>query len=561
MASDKRDLSDISSYEGKINTGKNLYEFPPLFKKDSRGKIREWNSYVRLVKDPSSTVLEKTSKIDWSLLINDQLPICEKYISGEKELPPHSVGQYWFITGERDGKRTRHPPSYGETKNIGRANERNALQTAIILVRNEFLKKRKQGFSESLKMKENERNPRYFPMLPKKYKEDYEKIIYPCYIQPKLDGTRVVAYLARYNGDANGQSEVVLYSRELKNIVGKDLICRQLKPILEYLYDDDADESAYIDFEFYEYGKKLQEISGIMRREKGGSLQAWIFDVFYPSKLTNITFAERTKCVEKFFKYFENLKVKIKVKNTKTKKTKIVTKKRKIKTINFTFDKKKIVGLYKSWLDCLKKIDGRIDDIEKKKIYKKEKGVRSLKHAQDIYKKLVAFEPPNNMRRLKIQIIGNLVQVPTILVKNRTEEEYMYWAFVSNNFEGTIVRNVDGIYRASNVSKSSYLRSPDVQKRKQLFSEEYPIYSFTEGKKGREKGALIWVFKIGDKIVKATPKNVTINERKKMFTKFCKDKKLFDREYKGKLITVEYEDLSKDNIPQRLKAIGLRPYK
>ena len=100
----------------------------------------------------------------------------------------------------------------------------------------------------------------------------------------------------------------------------------------------------------------------------------------------------------------------------------------------------------------------------------------------------------------------------------------------------------------------------DVQKRKQLFSQEYEIFDYTSGKKGRDIGALIWIFKINNKLVNAVPKNTSLDERKKLFSQFKKSKNLFINDYKGKLMTVEFEDKSKDDIPQRLKALGLRPY-
>ena len=78
-------------------------------------------------------------------------------------------------------------------------------------------------------------------------------------------------------------------------------------------------------------------------------------------------------------------------------------------------------------------------------------------------------EAKNKSMGLDINIYNNLVKVPTLIAKNRTEEEFLYQAMLEMGFEGTIVRNMDGIYKADPNTKSSYLRSMDVQKRKQLF--------------------------------------------------------------------------------------------
>jgi len=580
MSSDKRDLSNLLKYEGSIDKKKNLYEFPQLFNVSKTGKIRVWKISIRLIKDPDSSNSKRNTrnkKIDWNMLEDEQLPIKIEYVSGDKSLPPFSVAQYWVVTGEQNGKKTRHPPSYGELKNKGRENERSSLQTAIIGSRNEYLKKIKQGFRTDIKSvtdrlltsdrlsTKQRKNIRYFPMLPVKYKERYEKIEYPCYVQPKIDGTRVVAFLSRTSKDnkVNNKSvyKVVLYTRELKDVPGKKNIKKQLLPILKRMYDHDRDESIYIDFEFYKFGKKLQDISSEFRSEDINSdnskltSQCWIFDAFYPSGLQTIEFDERVEWIDQIF---ENEKV--------------------TSTLHLTFNKNDVLKNYKEWLEKLKKDIDRSDTKKIEKMFKKEKGVPSLDFAIDLKNKLrkIITKKSKNVQKFEINIYNNMVKVPTLLARNRVEEEYIYRSMLLLGFEGSIVRNMNGIYKADPNTKSSYLRSMDVQKRKVQFSEEYPIENYTQGKKGREKGALIWILirhkdrKFDnsdfakypeDKLFNAPPKNVTIEERKQLFAKFEKNRKIFDRDYKGKLMMVEFEDLSKDGIPQRLKALGLRPYK
>jgi hypothetical protein len=50
---------------------------------------------------------------------------------------------------------------------------------------------------------------------------------------------------------------------------------------------------------------------------------------------------------------------------------------------------------------------------------------------------------------------------------------------------------------------------------------------------------------------------MTLPERYAMFKKIPDH---FDATYKGRLMTIEYEDLSKDGIPLRAKAVGIRDY-
>ena len=468
-------------------------------------------------------------------------PIKKAYISGKEELPPNSVGQYWIVAGETTGKKTRHSPSYGKNVNVGRANERNSIQTAIIRARNEYLKKVDHGFRKTIDeltdTKVIKKTVRFFPMLPSKYVENkYIKIEYPCFVQPKLDGARTVAFLHKIK---NG-NEIVLYTRELKDIPGKEKIKKQLKPILEEMYDDN--ESIYIDFEFYKFGKKLQDISSDFRNEKGAQdIQCWIFDAFYPSELST-SFDERFELVNEILDIDEH----------------------KATYLDFKFDKEKVLKNYKKWLDSLEKEYNHATEKEKKDMFKKTKGVPSVSFAKDLYKNLKELDT-SKIDKFKAEVKGLFVKVPTLLAKNRVEEEYFYRGFLELGFEGSIVRNMDGKYRAD-IKKTSYLRSPDVQKRKALFTDEFEIIDFTEGVKGRDKGAIIFRFltnhkkKENKKIFSATPKNVTVKERKELYKKFIKDPKLFDNNYKGLYMTIQYEDLSKDDIPLRAKALGLRPY-
>ena len=97
-------------------------------------------------------------------------------------------------------------------------------------------------------------------------------------------------------------------------------------------------------------------------------------------------------------------------------------------------------------------------------------------------------------------------------------------------------------------------------KMKKQMTDEYEVISFTEGKKGKDKGALLWILKTDKDIsFTVTPKDMTYEERYKLF-KEASIKKYFDEKFKGRMMTVEYEDLSKDQIPLRAKSIGFREH-
>lgn len=151
--------------------------------------------------------------------------------------------------------------------------------------------------------------------------------------------------------------------------------------------------------------------------------------------------------------------------------------------------------------------------------------------------------------------------VPTHKVKSYEAAEAKYDKFVAMGYEGAILRNSNGPYLGNCLKTGAFLRSKDLVKMKQRFSDEYECVGYTEGSKGKDKGAVIWICQTADKDspvqFNVTPKNTTYEERYKLFQD-CEEN--FDNKYAGRMLTVEYEDLSKDNVPLRAKALTFRDY-
>jgi len=296
----------------------------------------------------------------------------------------------------------------------------------------------------------------YFPMLLRKYDKEGKHIKFPAYVQPKLDGTRVVGYLI--HNDNPTYEDIRLYTRTKKIYTGFHHIKKKLLPALIEMWDG---ESFYVDGEFYKHGMSLQKISGKVRNEEdteevtSDGVQLHLFDGFYPSKPSR-KFKKRQEDLDELFSHITS-----------------------------------------KWV-----------------------------------------------RRVK-----------TMIVKDEEELMEKYEYFVSKKYEGAVVKNIDGKYLSHPTRSSTVLRSRTALKLKKRYSMEIPVHDFTEGTKGKDVGAILWIFKIKDKILTLQPKNITYEERYKLF----KDaKKNFKTKYKGRMMTVEYEDLSKDGIPLRAKAAGFR---
>jgi ATP-dependent DNA ligase len=151
-------------------------------------------------------------------------------------------------------------------------------------------------------------------------------------------------------------------------------------------------------------------------------------------------------------------------------------------------------------------------------------------------------------------------KVETILLDDKKKVDEFFNKVVNEGYEGCILRNIDSPYLGNATKTGTNTRSKNVIKLKAKFTDEFEIVNFTEGKKGKAKGAIIWVCKTkdGDEF-NITPKNMSDIERKKLYDE-CSKNNLFEKKYKGLMLTVEYEELSKKNIPQRAKVLTIRNY-
>ncbi len=270
---------DLRYVPGSIIDG--MYCFPTLYKIDAHGNKKQYNIFIRMIKAPES---ERKYGIDWSIFEDEMVHITMEHITGEDSVEDCLV-QGWTETGNVNGKITRHPPKFYESKNVGKKNERNGVQTALIKYAAEYKKKKEAGMTEDASGVVVA-SDMYFPM--KSYKWDEKKMDFPIFVQPKLDGVRAIAYL-RITGSNTPEDttpgDVVIYSSARKVYTGYDDIADQLHPLLKRSAESHNGKiySLYLDGELYIHGEPLQVISGDARQESGVKKnQFHIFDSFYP---------------------------------------------------------------------------------------------------------------------------------------------------------------------------------------------------------------------------------------------------------------------------------------
>lgn len=127
-------------------TQSNIQVWPTLYGKDSKGKIRRWD-----ISTEGATI----------------------------------TMTYGLIDGKQATKTITAEP-----KNVGRANATTAAEQAVVEAEAKVVKQKKSGYFEDIADAETyiPRNP----MKAKDYKDHKNKVTYPCYVQPKLNGLRLL---------------------------------------------------------------------------------------------------------------------------------------------------------------------------------------------------------------------------------------------------------------------------------------------------------------------------------------------------------------------------------
>ena len=180
MSADKRTFVDFATeFPGHIDSDRNLYVFPTLYKTAATGKTREWSIFIRLIKKDSINKTE-TKKQNWELMHETEVPIKAIYLEETLSMIHGVVAEMWTESGISSMKISRSAATYIEAKNVGKKNERNVLQQALVTARGKYLKKIDEGSSLNLDTVNDVvvANPtsRFYPMLALKYEKLYKKI-------------------------------------------------------------------------------------------------------------------------------------------------------------------------------------------------------------------------------------------------------------------------------------------------------------------------------------------------------------------------------------------------
>lgn len=175
-----------------------------LYKKDSKGKIREWT--ICTIDDE---LIQKSGIVDGKLVEHNKL--CK-------------------------------------SKNFGKSNSTTGSEQAILEMESLIKSKFSEGYFNTKDEAENE--VVILPMLASDYNKFSKKIDWNnCYVQPKLDGMRCLAFC--------NDGDVRLMSRDGKTIENMDHIIESLKMIKGY---------CVLDGELYSHGRSFQENMKLIKK-------------------------------------------------------------------------------------------------------------------------------------------------------------------------------------------------------------------------------------------------------------------------------------------------------
>lgn len=193
--------------------------------------------------------------------------------------------------GSEGGKMISKKQTIRVGKNIGKSNETSPGIQALTEAESKIKKKRDQGYRESIEVTGTWKPP----MLAHDYNKFKHKIKFPCYIQPKLDGYRMI-----YNGDLftrNNKKYEILYGTALH----KDL--QKIDMVLDgelYVHDPN--------FTFESYGILRKKKSEKSDNTQLDYIKYYVFDVInddpfrkrkdlFKSKSNRIIHVKSYKCL------------------------------------------------------------------------------------------------------------------------------------------------------------------------------------------------------------------------------------------------------------------------
>lgn len=149
--------------------------------------------------------------------------------------------------------------STAKAKNVGKANETTPEMQAMLEAEAKVGTKMSTGYFDTIaEAEEKGGDSMMLPMLAKDGKKMLDKIVYPCYVQPKLDGMRALYHKS------------TMTSRKGKVI-----------ETMSHIIEDVANSThAILDGELYAHGLSFQENMKLIKKDRGDATKEVKFHVY-----------------------------------------------------------------------------------------------------------------------------------------------------------------------------------------------------------------------------------------------------------------------------------------
>ena len=432
--------------------------------------------------------------INWDITLENQVPIKPEYLDNV-EIPAGTISEVWTETGIIDGELTRSAPTYPIEKNKGRANYRDPFKQALVYARGRYMKKLDEG-GITTKSKLNTTDI----IANKKYYPMLAKS-YADYIKkhklkfPVYEQSKLDGIRAlSYLSAASNSAASNSAASNSAAYNAVQIYTRKLKDYPHNQYINNIRKNLLSIFRHF---------MGRYKKDESIYLDGEMYN--HNSNLQGINHIVRSEEVKEDIDEADQIQY-------------------------WIYD-----AFYPSRLD--------MSFSERTKLLTEIAELINDNHMDANYK--------------DIHTNRAIVIVPTSLINTQDELDKKYSYYIENKYEGMMIRTYDGIYATSNKGAAG-LRTADLLKRKEIYTDEYEVIGWTQGVAGKEIGAIIWicVVKIKGREIKF---NVTPNLDYKTRYKIYKEcKTAFNEIYANRLLTIEYRGLSMDGVPQHAKGIGFR---
>lgn len=286
---------------GSLSEDKKTWLFPQINSVNTHGKRTQWRIFVRAFK-ASPEVLALLPNVPEDAFI----PIvgANYDLRDNKTVVVDGVRiQGWYKVDSRigDGEiRTSVPTFVDKGKNL----KSSAATTPFCQALRDAYSQNNKQLKKAVKEAQDTDTVRYPPMLaqvmePKKVEKILENE--SVFVQRKHNGVRTVATLGITE---DKQPTVIMYSRTGVSYPGFEYIKSEILPVLTEYWD--AGQKIYLDGEIYKHGAKLQDISGISRREVSETdvvFDYMVYDCFIPGQELN--YSQRKVLLDGIFDTFE----------------------------------------------------------------------------------------------------------------------------------------------------------------------------------------------------------------------------------------------------------------